>query len=173
MSTTKPREPTRAEDVAAGGAPASWSVRSASGADVAAVAAAVTDLLVELGAAPPDRSAMQATARDLLEDRDAGAVLVAEAAGTLVGVLAASWQTAIHAAGRYALIQDLWVHPAWRSNAIGAALLAALFERARDAGITRVEVGLPREGFASLQATESFYRRNGFASLGPRMRRVL
>jgi GNAT superfamily N-acetyltransferase len=91
----------------------------------------------------------------------------------LVGVLAASWQIAIHVPGRYALIQDLWVSPDWRGKGIGAGLLTALFELARSRGVQRVEVGLPRERFAQFQATESFYLSNGFTPNGPRMRRIL
>jgi hypothetical protein len=34
-------------------------------------------------------------------------------------------------------------------------------------------VGLPREGFPGLEATEAFYARNGFTPLGKRMRVVL
>ena len=72
---------------------------------------------------------------------------MAEAGGEdgIVGVLAASWQHAIHVPGRYGTIQDLWVHPDWRSRAIGRELLAAFFELAREEGAKRVEVGLPRE----------------------------
>jgi GNAT superfamily N-acetyltransferase len=150
-----------------------WRVRAAGPGDVAGVTAAVAELLVELGGTPPRASAMQTAALGLIEDSDAGAVLLAEADSELVGVLAASWQTAIHIPGRYALIQDLWVRPSWRRGAIGAALLQALFEHARRSGIERVEVGLPREGFANLRATDAFYRRNGFTSLGARMRTVL
>ena len=115
---------------------------------------------------------MQAATRALIEDRDAGAVLVAELDGELVGVLAASWQTAIHIPGRYALIQDLWVHPAWRSREIGGDLVRALCELAGDRQIERVEVGLPRDSFAGVHATEAFYLRNGFVRLGTRMRRL-
>lgn len=156
-----------------GSAAPAWTVRLATPADVAHVAAAVAELLLELGGTPPDRAAMQSAAHALLDDRDAGTVLVADTHAKLVGVLAASWQTAIHVPGRYGLIQDLWVHPSWRSNEIGAALLVALFELARATGIGRIEVGLPREGFAGIDATTAFYGRNGFQALGPRMRRVL
>jgi GNAT superfamily N-acetyltransferase len=152
---------------------ASCRVRAASLQDVKAVAAAVRELLLELGGSPPVATAMEATARELLEDDHAGALFVADTEGALVGVLAASWQTAIHAPGRYALIQDLWVDPSWRSRAVGAALLGALFERAREREITRVEVGLPHERFAGIRATQAFYHAHGFAPLGPRMRRLL
>ena len=148
-------------------------IRGAQAEDVERIAAAVVDLLVELGAAPPAASAMQDTVQALLEDREAGAVLVAEAEGALVGVLAASWQTAIHMAGRYALIQDLWVQPAWRSRSIGHKLLDELFALARRHGIACVEVGLPRDRFANLRATQAFYTASGFAPLGTRMRRAL
>jgi len=137
------------------------------------VAAAVRELLGELGGVPPAEEAMRASARALLDDPAAGAVLVAEAEGALVGMLAASWQTAIHAPGRYALIQDLWVHPRWRGRAIGRALLDGLFALTAELGMACVEVGLPRERFAGLAATRAFYGANGFAELGVRMRRVL
>jgi GNAT superfamily N-acetyltransferase len=151
----------------------SWRVRAATHEDVPTVAAAVRELLVELGGTPPATPAMEATARALLENREAGALLVAQTDGAIVGVLGASWQTAIHVPGRYALIQDLWVHPSWRGRAIGNGLLAALFELARECQITCAEVGLPRERYARLQATEAFYLGNGFTPLGARMRRVL
>jgi GNAT superfamily N-acetyltransferase len=154
-------------------ATAGWRVRRASSADVAQVAGAVAELLVELGGAPGERAAMEDTTRTLIEEPRAGGIVVAEWEGTLIGVLAASWQSAIHVPGRYGLIQDLWVHPSWRSNAIGAGLLAALAELAREAEIDRLEVGLPRASFAGVEATEAFYRRNGFALVGARMRTVL
>jgi branched-chain amino acid aminotransferase len=150
-----------------------WRVRPAGHGDGAAVAVAVRELLLELGGTPPALSDMELAARALLDDPAAGAVLVARARDGLVGVLGASWQTAIHVPGSYALIQDLWVHPQWRSRAVGRGLLEALLELARDRGLQRVEVGLPRESFASFRATQVFYARNGFMPNGPRMRRML
>lgn len=186
----------------------SWCVRAATHEDVPPAAAAVRELLVELGGTPPPTSAMEAAARALLDDRKAGTLLVAQADGAIaaatkgvttaaaegsiagkadgltvdaeaavdgaiIGVLGASWQTAIHVPGRYALIQDLWVHRSWRGRAIGSGLLGALFELAHELRIARVEVGLPRERYAGLEATEAFYLGNGFTPLGPRMRRIL
>ncbi len=88
-------------------------------------------------------------------------------------MLAASWQHALHVPGRYGTVQDLWVDPAWRSRAIGRDLLEALFALAREQGIPRIEVGLPQDSFAAIEATRSFYLANGFAPLGPRMRWLL
>jgi GNAT superfamily N-acetyltransferase len=151
----------------------SWHVRLATLEDVAAAAAAVRELLLELGSTPAEPAALEAAARALLDDPDAGALLVAQEGDQIVGVLGASWQIAIHVPGRYALIQDLWVHPRWRGQAIGRDLLAALFALARERRLARVEVGLPSERFARLPSTEAFYLENGFAQLGARMRLIL
>jgi branched-chain amino acid aminotransferase len=149
-------------------------VRRATGEDVTAAAAGVAELLVELGGEGPSAVELERAVRELAADRERGALLVAEVEGEgIVGVLAASWQFAVHVPGRYGTIQDLWVHPDWRSKAIGRDLLAAFFELAKGEGAKRVEVGLPRDDFPSLRATEGFYLGNGFANLGPRMRRRL
>ena len=164
QARSTPEVPTPAE---------TWRVLPAGHGDAVAVAVAVRELLLELGGTPPALSEMEAAARALIEDPAAGVVLVARAHDGLVGVLGASWQTAIHVPGAYALIQDLWVHPRWRSRAVGGGLLDALFELAREGGLQRVEVGLPRESFARFAATEAFYLGKGFTPNGPRMRRML
>jgi GNAT superfamily N-acetyltransferase len=150
-----------------------WEVRRATTADAPAVAAAVRKLLLELDGTPGAPPAMEAAASMLIVSPWAGAVLVAEAGGDLVGVLAASWQMAIHVPGSYALIQDLWVDPQWRGRSVGRDLLAALLALAHAKRFERVEVGLPREGFAGFGSTEAFYLGNGFKPNGPRMRRIL
>ncbi len=149
------------------------SVRAATVDDAPAVASAVEALLIELGGERPSATALEEGARRLAEDPSAGALLVAEDEGSIVGVLAASWQYAIHVPGRYGTIQDLWVHPEWRSRALGRELVLALVRHAGEAGVPRLEVGLPQESFAGLGATERFYRENDFTPLGPRMRRLL
>jgi GNAT superfamily N-acetyltransferase len=161
------------DSLAGSGAPPSSGVRLAVSEDAAEVAESIEELLVELGGSRPERADLEASARELIEDPGAGAVLVAEKGGAIVGVLAASWQQAIHVPGRYGTIQDLWVLPAWRSRAIGHDLLDALCKLAAKLGVARLEVGLPKEGFERLGATEAFYRANGFTHLGPRMRRLL
>jgi GNAT superfamily N-acetyltransferase len=158
------------------GAPATereWQVRQAGHGDVQAVAVAVGELLVELGGTPPAPAAMELATATLIDSPWAGVVLVAEAPQGLVGVLGASWQMAIHVPGSYALIQDLWVDPAWRSRKVGGGLVGALFAIARGKYFERVEVGLPRESFERFGATEAFYLGNGFVANGPRMRRRL
>ena len=148
-------------------------VRAGTADDAPAVAKAVEELLIELGGERPSATALEEAVRRLAVDREAGALLVAEEDERVVGVLAASWQYAIHVPGRYGTIQDLWVHPEWRSRSLGRELILALVREASEAGVPRLEVGLPQESFAQLDATERFYRENDFQPLGPRMRRLL
>jgi GNAT superfamily N-acetyltransferase len=152
-----------------------WRVREAAVEDAAAAATAVAQLLVELSGGGPPPVELEEATRKLAGDREEGALLVAEAGGGdgIIGVLAASWQHAIHVPGRYGTIQDLWVHPDWRSGAVGHGLVEAFCELARQEGARRIEVGLPRESFENIGATEAFYLANGFEHLGPRMRRKL
>jgi branched-chain amino acid aminotransferase len=162
-----PEAPTRPDAVA------NARIRTATEDDAAAVATAVEALLIELGGERPSVAALQEGARILAADPDAGILLVAESEGSIVGILAASWQYAIHVPGHYGTIQDLWVDPEWRSQALGRELILALVRQATEKGVPRLEVGLPQESFAQLAATERFYRENGFTPLGPRMRRLL
>ena len=154
-------------------AAAQATVREAGAGDVEGVATAVASLLAELGGRMPSRAEMEAEVQALLDDPQGGSVLLAEADDKIVGVLTASWQRAIHVPGVYATVQDLWVDEDWRSRGVGAELVEAIASQARSRGVSRLEVGLPRETFAAIASTESFYKRNGFEHLGPRMRRLL
>ena len=169
-----------------------WDVRRARRSDAAAVATGVAALLCELGATPPSHTSIEAEARAHIDDPSLGIVLIATAdatssqkwsdsdgkcelagGGRLVGVLTASWARAIQVPGRMLTIEVLWTRREWRGRAVGAGLVDALAEAAVDAGAGRVEVGLPRESFEALRATERFYLANGFERLGPRMRKAL
>jgi GNAT superfamily N-acetyltransferase len=149
-----------------------WEVRPAREEDAAGVAAAVAALVAELGGSPPPRAGIEREARAHIADPSLGIVLVAAAEGDdLLGVLTASWARAIQVAGRLLTIEALWTRREWRDRGVGAALVEALAAAAAVEGAGRVEVGLPRESFAALRATERFYLANGFERLGPRMRR--
>lgn len=148
-------------------------VREANVGDVEGVATAVEGLLAELGGRMPSRAEMELEVQALLDDPQGGSALIAEVDGKIVGVLTASWQRAIHVPGVFATVQDLWVDEDWRSRGVGAELVEAIASQARTRGVSRLEVGLPRETFAAIASTESFYKRNGFEHLGPRMRRLL
>lgn len=172
MTEAAPTEDRAAARVATAGP--GWRVREAGADDVAACAVAVEALLDELGGRKPTPEELRGEVEALLADREGGSLLVAEAeGGAIVGVLSASWQRAIHVPGVYATIQDLWVDPGWRSRKVGAGLVEGMASLCRERDVARIEVGLPRETFEAIAATRGFYERNGFAHLGPRMRRLL
>ena len=151
-----------------------WDVRRARPSDSAAVATGVAALLCELGATPPSHTAIEDEARAHIDDPTLGIVVIAVGdGGELVGVLTASWARAIQVPGRMLTIEVLWTRREWRGRAVGAGLVDALAEAAVDAGAARVEVGLPRESFEAIRATERFFLANGFERLGPRMRKAL
>jgi len=151
-----------------------WWIRDATSPDVPEIAGALRMLLTELGGSPPAARELEWAAGAVIDDPERGCLLVADTADDgLVGVLAASWQHAIHVPGRYCILQDLWTDLDWRSRGVGASLVAELLVRMRRHHVDCVEVGLPSGDFARLEATEAFYLANGFASLGPRMRQVL
>lgn len=151
----------------------SWDIREATHEDVPAIVASVCGLVEELGGKAGGTDAHEQTAHALIDDGSAGIVLVAENLREIVGVLGVSWQIAIRIPGRYGLIQELWVHPAFRGMTIGGDLIVALFDIARKQGVARLEVGLPSERYPHLNATEAFYVNNGFTTIGTRMRRLL
>jgi GNAT superfamily N-acetyltransferase len=152
---------------------AGFRVRETVENDVAAAAAGVGALLEELGGEVPAAAELEAATRVLVERPEVGTLLVAEAGGEVVGVLAASWVHAVHVPGHYGVIQDLWVRPDFRGRAVGRELVEGYVEIARAHGAVRLEVGLPKESFERIEATERFYLGNEFASLGIRMRRKL
>lgn len=162
-----------AQGPAAGPGVSGWEVRPARAEDAPAVAAAVGSLLEELGGTPPTIEAIESEARAHIEDPSLGIVLVAAAEGDLAAVLTASWARAIQVAGRLLTIEVLWTRREFRDRGVGAALVDALASAAAAEGAGRVEVGLPRESFPALRATERFYLDNGFERLGPRMRRAV
>ncbi len=148
-----------------------WDVHPARPDDVPAVATGVAALLCELGATPSPNAEIEAEALAHVEDPSLGIVLVAMNGVGPVGVLTASWSRAIQVPGPLLTIEVLWTRREYRGQGVGAALLETL--DALDTGEARIEVGLPRESFSALRATERFYLANGFERLGPRMRKAL
>jgi len=102
---------------------------------------------------------------DLLEavvtDTDRGFVLVARSDKRIVGVAYAATILSAEHGGLVTWLEELHVAPSYRSRGIGSALLTALMERAREAGVVAVDL----EVDASHGRAQSLYRRLGFRPL--------
>lgn len=145
-------------------------------ADVPSVLRALHGLLAELRNRQDTElpQGCEALLREYCSGRASGVVLVAEDErdeGEIVGFISLSIQAALRTGGEYAIIQELWVAPGHRSKAVGSQLLAAACAHCSGRGITRIEVGLPGEGFPEHERTRAFYARNGYIEVGLRMRR--
>lgn len=97
--------------------------------------------------------------------------LLASVDGRHAGFLAMSEGHSLYANGAIGTVQEMYVAPGFRSQAIGAALMDAAKACARERGWRRLEVCTPPlpEFDASLQ----FYASNGFEVSGGRKMKVL
>ena len=147
-------------------------IRQAAASDAPRVLAGVQALLEELRGEHQDLGAAGLRVTETLINDPGCYVFIAEHSdrALLLGVITATTSQAIRAAGTVAEIQELWTSPACRSQNVGHRLIAELLAATRNAGVTRVEVGLPNSTFKTFERTEAFYRDAGFETMGPRMR---
>ena len=106
---------------------------------------------------------------EALLDARRGEVLVADEAGTLLGVATVSYNLAIRYAGEYAQLEELIVDPAARGKNVGGLLVGTAVERARTRGCAEF-------GLYLLESTEHnrpFYEKYGFEYVGSEMRQRL
>lgn len=147
-------------------------IRQAAASDAPRVLAGVQALIDELRGEHHDLGAAGLRVTEALINDPGCYVFLAEHPDRtpLLGVITATTSQAIRAAGPVAEIQELWIAPTCRSQNVGHRLMAELLTATRNAGITRVEVGLPNPTFTTFERTEAFYRSAGFETMGPRMR---
>ena len=135
-------------------------------ADVAA--SLLHELLSELANGNgPTVSELQETSERLLGE---GLVLglIAMSEEDPVGILMLNECAAIYAGGRFGEITELYVVPQQRSSGIASILLAEARKIAGERGWRRLEVGAPDQPV--WKRTLSFYLREGFDEVGPRLR---
>ncbi len=116
-------------------------IRHAAHADLDALVGAYEWLFAPPGARPPSWD--EARARERLAaaiDAVESAVLVADADGGLAGICTAYLDLESVRFGRRCWVEDLAVDPDQRSRGIGAALMAAARDWARERGATHLEL---------------------------------
>ncbi|MCX8507483.1 MAG: GNAT family N-acetyltransferase [Rhodobacteraceae bacterium] len=114
-----------------------------------------------------DEVVMAETARALLgQGRIVG--LLAWDGDDPVGVLMLNECAALSAGGLFGEITELYVRPSHRSRGIAAQMVARARDLAKARGWKRLEVGAPEE--QAWARTKSFYEREGFVEVGPRLK---
>jgi ribosomal protein S18 acetylase RimI-like enzyme len=89
------------------------------------------------------------------------AAVEADGAAQTVGACVVCYAISTSRGSLVAKLDDVTVHPAWQGRGVGAAMLDALREHLRRAGITRIDCGCHRENARAW----SFYERLGFRAL--------
>ena len=126
----------------------------------------VRRLLAELGGTPAAAEAMAPVFSWFADDGPAGFVVLGEDDGRFVAVCTVSFVEALRSAGRYAIIQEMYVDPGARSSGVGMEVLRFALDHAIARGCAMVELGTPYHGERQIQ----FYQRAGFTNVGARLR---
>lgn len=106
---------------------------------------------------------------DLLLDGVRGQVIVAEEDGELLGLASVTYNLAMRYGGEYCQLEELVVDPAARGRKVGALLVDAAIENARQRGCAEIGAYL----VATTEHNRPFYEKFGFEAVGTEMRRVL
>jgi GNAT superfamily N-acetyltransferase len=152
-------------------------IRQAQPADAPAIVSMVGELLHEIMAAIDskvfgfDPAETEARARAWMTDR-LYTVLVAHKDGesTAIGFLALYESFALYAEGAFGTIPELYVRPNFRSQGVGARLVAGAKQYATAKRWTRLEVTTPP--LPQFDRTLAFYARQGFSISGGRKMKV-
>jgi GNAT superfamily N-acetyltransferase len=97
----------------------------------------------------------------VVTERGCGFLLVAQHNGQIVGVAYVATIRSAEHCGLVAWLEELYVTPDHRSRGVGTALLTAVLERAREAGIVAVDLEID----AGHRRAASLYGRFGFRPL--------
>jgi GNAT superfamily N-acetyltransferase len=135
-------------------------IRAATAGEEAAIVPLYDWLFAPPGAQPAawDERRAEVALRQAIESHDA-CVLVADDAGELIGLCTAYQDIHSVRFGYRAWVEDLAVHPDRRSEGVGAALLAAAREWARERGAVHLEL----DSAESRADAHRFYEREGAA----------
>ncbi len=95
----------------------------------------------------------------MLDEPGRRAVLVAERAGAIVGMVTAQLVVSTAEGAPAALVEDMVVDAPWRGLGTGRALLEGIEAWARERGATRLQLLADRENAPAL----AFYARMGWA----------
>lgn len=144
-------------------------VRPARETDLEAAMPLLTRLLGEeakIDGVPVARSPRAHEAFRRVVGGDRGAAFVAEDGDGILGLITVSYNLATRFGGDYAEIEELIVNERARGKGVGAALVTAAIDAARNRGCADI-------GLYALEHNVPFYEKLGFAYRGPSLRQDL
>lgn len=107
----------------------------------------------------------------IVRSRDKGtyiALLALDDNQDALGIITVGESGAVYAGGAFGVIHEFYIVPEMRSNGLGNQLIEKVKKTANDMGWKRLEVGAPP--YPEWEKTKSFYLREGFVEIGPRLR---
>ncbi|MEO2174337.1 MAG: GNAT family N-acetyltransferase [bacterium] len=104
-----------------------------------------------------------------LLDESGGQILVASDEEQLLGMVSVSYSRAMRYGGEYCQLEELIVNPAARGKNVGALLMNAIVDKARQRGCADFGLYL----IATTESNQSFYEKFGFTKVGSEMRQNL
>jgi GNAT superfamily N-acetyltransferase len=147
-------------------------IRQAEVQDAPIVTQLVVALLTELSGKPindDDLKTYTQVCQALLREKEMYIAFLAEdATGKRFGVITLGKSAAIYTGGIFGIIHELYVVPKARSVGVGQELLLAASQYGKRYNWQRLEVGAPDE--STWARTVTFYRRQGFLEIGPRLK---
>ncbi|MCC5637007.1 GNAT family N-acetyltransferase [Nostoc sp. CHAB 5844] len=155
-----------------------YQIRPAQLTDVSALVLSISSLIAELRGVSEIQLPTESTevCQRIIQGHSSGAIFIAhleQEDHSILGLITLTVQEAIHVGGTYGLIQELWVHPAYRNQTIGENLIRSVEMYCRQQGLSQIEVGLPNFSFHNFSSTHHFYQKSGFLDSGSRMRKML
>ncbi len=108
-----------------------------------------------------DRGSLSRVASQVLSDERYGFLLVAWAAGDVIGVAYVSTILSVEHGGPVGWLEELYVSPEHREQGVGEALLVGVLEQARETGLLALDLEVDVEH----KRAESLYARFDFRQL--------
>ncbi|PVE64414.1 GNAT family N-acetyltransferase [Priestia megaterium] len=147
----------------------SLKIREGNLEDAELICELVANLLYELRGKPLNNDNLINISKELLKNKKQRYVAYLAFNGDkCLGVVTLSECASLYAQGAFGIIQELYIIPSARSQGIGNQLIKKVKEYGIQCGWDRIEVGAPDA--EKWDKTISFYKREGFRELGPRLR---
>lgn len=115
----------------------------------------------------PDRETLEELFPTIEEDDHHLTLLALDDDGDPAGIITIAESLALYASGWIGVINELYVVEQYRSEGVGKMLIDAVKELAEMKDWKRLEVTTPGEEY---ERTIRFYERQGFFTIGPRMK---